>query len=253
VKVLLRRAAVTALGTIFGVSLLVAAKSGPAGPPVALPAAGVIGRPPAVPAAPGPVATAPPPPPVTASTVPPPPSSSTTGPRAPSSTTTRPAQPPTTATTRLAPPSTATTRALPRPAPTTATTARPTTTSAPPATAPPATAPPATAPTTTTTTAPAAATTTVDSPAFTAAYGHESYGSVVLRVTVQGRRIVDVQAVETPNSHAKSVQINNRAVPILRQEALTAQSAQIDTVSGATATSQAYAQCLQSVLDQVWK
>jgi len=60
---------------------------------------------------------------------------------------------------------------------------------------------------------------------------------------MQGRRIVDVQALQTPNSHAKSVQINNRAVPILRQEVLTAQSAQIDTVSGATATSQAYAQC----------
>jgi len=243
---LLTRAAVTALGTVLAVSLMVAAKSGPAGPPVALPAAGVIGRP----LAPsGAVAAAPPQPETTTDAALPLPASSST--TVPTSTVTLPST-----TTRPAPTSstTVTTRALPRPAPTTATTARPTTTSAPPVTVPPTSTPPTTAPTTTTTTtAPSSATTTMDSPVFTASYGFETYGPVQVRLTLQGHRIVDAVALQTPSGHARSVQINSRAVPILRQEVLTAQSAQIDTVSGATATSQAYAQCIQAILDQAWK
>lgn len=74
-----------------------------------------------------------------------------------------------------------------------------------------------------------------------------------VRLTFQGHRIVDAIALQTPNHAAKSRQINARAAPILRQEVLDAQSAQIDTVSGATATSEAYAQCVQAILDQVWK
>jgi uncharacterized protein with FMN-binding domain len=93
----------------------------------------------------------------------------------------------------------------------------------------------------------------MDSPVFTASYGFESYGPVQVRLTFQGHRIVDAVALQTPSSHSRSVQINARAVPILRQEVLTAQSAQIDTVSGATATTQAYAQCIQAILDQAWK
>ena len=44
--------------------------------------------------------------------------------------------------------------------------------------------------------------------------------------------------------------INSYAAPMLRQESLTAQSARIDIVSGATYTSEGYAQSLQSALDQ---
>lgn len=256
-RTLLRRAAVTALGTMLGVSLLVAAKSGPAGPRLALGQPGVIGRPPGAPVPKAPAASAPPLPPSTTTTSAPAPTSSST-------VTTAAAPPPPTATTRPPMPSTtATTRPPARPAPakapppTTATTARPTTSTAPPPPAPPpttattaTTAPP---PPTTATTALASATTTVDSQAFAAAYGRENYGNVQVRLTFQGHQIVDAVALQTPNSHAKSVQINNRATPILRQEVLAAQSAQIDTVSGATATSEAYAQCIQAILDQVWK
>ena len=76
------------------------------------------------------------------------------------------------------------------------------------------------------------------------------FGNVQVQVTVQGGKIVDVRAVQLPTAHMMSQQIGQYAVPILRQEALQAQSAQIDLVSGATYTSQAYAQSLQGALDQ---
>ncbi|HEY4410037.1 MAG TPA: FMN-binding protein, partial [Acidimicrobiia bacterium] len=100
---------------------------------------------------------------------------------------------------------------------------------------------------------PSAGTTTVDSPVCMASHGIETYGPVQVRLTFQGHRIVDAVALQTPDHAARSRQINARAVPILRQEVLDAQSAQIDTVTGATATSAAYAQCVQAILDQAWK
>jgi uncharacterized protein with FMN-binding domain len=76
------------------------------------------------------------------------------------------------------------------------------------------------------------------------------YGPVQVRITVRGSRIVDVVALQTPDSSSQSREINDYAKPRLRQEALDAQSANIDTVSGATYTSDAYAESLQSAIDQ---
>ena len=61
--------------------------------------------------------------------------------------------------------------------------------------------------------------------------------------------LCSASAAQTPNSHRKSVQINTYAVPVLNQETMAARSAAIDVVSGATITSDAYAQSLQSLLD----
>ncbi|MET9630030.1 FMN-binding protein [Lentzea sp. NPDC006480] len=71
-----------------------------------------------------------------------------------------------------------------------------------------------------------------------------SEGTVQVQVTLQGTKITDVKAVRAPNSEPTRM-----ALPILKQEALKAQSADIDTVSGATATSQGYKQSLQAALD----
>jgi uncharacterized protein with FMN-binding domain len=71
-----------------------------------------------------------------------------------------------------------------------------------------------------------------------------------VRVTLSGNRIVDVQALELPSDRSRSYQISQTAGPILRQEALAAQNAQIHTVSGATYTSNGYRQSLQAALDQ---
>ena len=76
------------------------------------------------------------------------------------------------------------------------------------------------------------------------------FGNVQVQITVQGGKIVDVQPIQLPTAHMMSQQIGQYAAPILRQEALQAQSAQIDLVSGATYTSEAYAQSLQGALDQ---
>jgi uncharacterized protein with FMN-binding domain len=75
------------------------------------------------------------------------------------------------------------------------------------------------------------------------------YGPVQVAVVLSGRRIMDVTALRTPDDGSRSVQLADLATPILRQEVLTAQSARIDTVSGATYTSDGYAQSVQYALD----
>lgn len=76
------------------------------------------------------------------------------------------------------------------------------------------------------------------------------YGPVQVQVTINGGVIADVQVPEYPNSNSKDRQINERALPTLMSETTAAQSADIDTVSGATYTSEGYIQSLQSALDQ---
>ncbi|MEV0965714.1 FMN-binding protein [Streptomyces sp. NPDC049910] len=76
------------------------------------------------------------------------------------------------------------------------------------------------------------------------------YGDVQVRLTVSGGRITGAEAVKTPDSDANSRKIAAGAVPKLNQAAVAAQSAEIDTVSGATYTSQGYIRSLQSALDK---
>jgi uncharacterized protein with FMN-binding domain len=71
-----------------------------------------------------------------------------------------------------------------------------------------------------------------------------SEGTVQVQVTLQGTKIIDVKALRAPNSNPTRM-----ALPLLRESALKAQSADIDTVSGATATSEGYKQSLQAALD----
>ncbi|MEU9213942.1 FMN-binding protein [Streptomyces sp. NPDC048415] len=75
------------------------------------------------------------------------------------------------------------------------------------------------------------------------------WGPVQVRVTVKNGKITDVTAVAYPSDNPKDQEINSYAIPQLRREALAAQSAQIDSVSGATYTSDGYKQSLQSALD----
>jgi uncharacterized protein with FMN-binding domain len=76
------------------------------------------------------------------------------------------------------------------------------------------------------------------------------YGLVQVRVTVSGGRVVDVQPLQLPNDRARSAYISQVAGPMLRTEALQAQSARIDIISGATYTSQGYSQSLETALQQ---
>ena len=77
------------------------------------------------------------------------------------------------------------------------------------------------------------------------------YGVVQVQVTFQNGQITDVATLQAPSDNRHSADISSYATPQLRSEALSAQSAQINTVSGATYTSEAYTQSLQSALDQL--
>ncbi|MFF3655632.1 FMN-binding protein [Streptomyces olivochromogenes] len=75
------------------------------------------------------------------------------------------------------------------------------------------------------------------------------WGPVQVRVTLKNGKITDVTAVSYPSDNPRDQEINSYALPQLRREALAAQSARIDSVSGATYTSDGYQQSLQSALD----
>ena len=108
-----------------------------------------------------------------------------------------------------------------------------------PPTQPPATAAPTTPPTV------SKAVRTIDGDPF-----DNQYGTVQVEVTLQGNRITNVVPLQMPTDHRRSAEISQQAAPLLLQEVLQAQSAQIDIVGGATYTSTSYAQSLQSALDK---
>jgi len=76
-----------------------------------------------------------------------------------------------------------------------------------------------------------------------------AYGPVQVQVVVKATKIVKVNILEQPTSTQNDLQIGQFAFPRLIAETLSAQSARIDTVSGATYTSGGYVKSLQSALD----
>jgi uncharacterized protein with FMN-binding domain len=75
------------------------------------------------------------------------------------------------------------------------------------------------------------------------------FGPVQVQVKIRGSRIVSAAAIDYPQGSGRDREINSYAIPVLQQETVAAQSARIDTVSGATYTSDGYVQSLQSALD----
>lgn len=94
---------------------------------------------------------------------------------------------------------------------------------------------------------------TTDSGSSTVANGsaeNNGYGTVQVRVRISGGRITNVATLSLPTD-PHSRQINAYAVPVLRKEVLAAQSSHVNTVSGATLTSEAYLTSVQAALDAV--
>ena len=85
---------------------------------------------------------------------------------------------------------------------------------------------------------------------FSGSTAQTPYGPVQVAIVVKAGRITDVKALQLTNQDGRSVAISAGAAPILRTEALRAQSAKIDAVSGATYTSDGYRTSLQSAIDQ---
>jgi uncharacterized protein with FMN-binding domain len=76
------------------------------------------------------------------------------------------------------------------------------------------------------------------------------FGPVQVQITVKNGKVTAAQAVQYPQGSPRDQQINSYAVPVLNQEAVSASSASIDAVSGATYTSGGYVTSLQSALDK---
>lgn len=92
--------------------------------------------------------------------------------------------------------------------------------------------------------------TTSGTKTYTGGVADTQWGPVQVQITVTNGKITAAQAVQVPNGNGRDAEINSYAVPILNQEAVQAQSAQIDAISGATVTSDGYVQSLQSAIDQ---
>ena len=76
------------------------------------------------------------------------------------------------------------------------------------------------------------------------------YGNVQVKVIVANGKLSDVVFLQYPNDRNTSIVKSNMAMPILRSEAIAAQSAQVDVVSGATQTSEGFVASMQSALQQ---
>ncbi|MDX8449442.1 FMN-binding protein [Mesorhizobium captivum] len=76
------------------------------------------------------------------------------------------------------------------------------------------------------------------------------YGIIQLQALVQGGRLTALKILRYPNDRRTSVNINRQALPMLRDEAISAQSAHVDIISGATLTSRAFIQSLGGALEK---
>jgi len=85
----------------------------------------------------------------------------------------------------------------------------------------------------------------------TGAVAHTDYGTVQVRVTVIHGRIVNVAALRLPHGNQMDVQLSKPAARVLESRVISAQSANVDMVSGATYTSEGYLSSLQSALDRL--
>lgn len=112
-------------------------------------------------------------------------------------------------------------------------------------TTPSPTTPTATTPSTTTTTA-----TTYKDGTYTGSVADAFYGNIQVQVVIQSGKITDVIFLQHPQDRSTSVYINSQAMPILKEEAIQTQSANVDLVSGATDSSNAFVQSLQAALSQ---
>jgi uncharacterized protein with FMN-binding domain len=109
---------------------------------------------------------------------------------------------------------------------------------------------PAPSPSTTSTPVPSTGASSLKDGTFSGSDVDTPYGPVQVAITVAGGRVTAVRVPQYPQDTPRDQEINARAIPQLISETKSAQSAQIDMVSGATYTSDGYLRSLQSALDQ---
>ncbi len=76
------------------------------------------------------------------------------------------------------------------------------------------------------------------------------YGNIQVQATVSNGKLTNIRFLQWPNDRSRSIRINQQALPWLTQEAVQAQSANVDMISGATDTSDAFSKSLQSAVSE---
>jgi uncharacterized protein with FMN-binding domain len=99
-------------------------------------------------------------------------------------------------------------------------------------------------------TAPTTFTTQYKDGIYTGSTENAFYGNVQVSAAIQGGKITSVNFLQYPNENPNSIYVNQQAIPYLKQEAIQAQSSNVRIVTGATFTSQAFAQSLANALNQ---
>ena len=106
-------------------------------------------------------------------------------------------------------------------------------------------------PTTTTHTPPVKKPKGISSRSVTGSTYNYSYGQLAVRVTVTGAKITGLSVVGLQTAESYSQQIADQVIPMLRQEVLAAQSVQVNGISGASYTAEAYVSSVQSALNKL--
>lgn len=83
---------------------------------------------------------------------------------------------------------------------------------------------------------------------YTGSVADAYYGNLQVKAVISGGKLADVQFLDYPKDRTTSVRVSAKSLPILKSEAVRSQSAQVDAVSGATQTSEAFQQSLASAL-----
>ena len=85
---------------------------------------------------------------------------------------------------------------------------------------------------------------------YTGSVDDAQWGVVQVKAVIKNGKITDVQFLQYPNDRNRSIEINSYADPQLTSEAIQAQSANVDIVTGATDSSDAFIQSLSDALSQ---
>lgn len=85
---------------------------------------------------------------------------------------------------------------------------------------------------------------------YTGSTANAFYGMLQVKATISGGKLSDISFLQYPNDRGHTIEVSQMSLPVLRQEAISAQSSQVDVVSGATDTSEAFMQSLGDALSQ---
>ena len=85
---------------------------------------------------------------------------------------------------------------------------------------------------------------------YTGSVADAFYGPIQVKATISGGKLTDVQFLQYPNKVGHTLEVSQSAMPILKQEAIAAQGAKVNTISGATQTVDGFVQSLTSALAQ---